>query len=333
MQRLFRLVLLPAYASLVVGFGACGRSDLFSERHSSGQRRQHLDRRRWRRLRRRRRQRRWSRRHGGSAVGRGGSGGSAAGRGGTTGTAGRGGTTGTAGRGGTTGTAGRGGTTGTAGRGGTTGTAGRGGTTGTAGRGGTGGAPNPCSTRPEICNNGVDDNCNNLADCADPGCFGDPRCAPLGQEVCNNNLDDDADGRIDCADPDCMNSLSCRPTMGTEICDNRVDDNRNNLVDCADPQCTTFPGCLAVSCTADVDFGTIATHGASVTRDDEHDGRRQGLHHLRALRRLRPRRPVPARRDGGRPPRLQAGLGQRARHRPLPRGREPGLRPQSRSTA
>ena len=158
------------------------------------------------------------------------------------------------------------GPTGTAGRGGTTGTAGRGGTTGTAGRGGTGGDPNTCSTRPEICNNGVDDNCNNLADCADPGCFGDPRCAPLGQEICNNNLDDDEDGRIDCADPDCMNSISCRPTMGMEICDNRVDDNRNNLVDCADPQCTMFPGCLAVSCTADVDFGTIATHGASVSR-------------------------------------------------------------------
>lgn len=229
MQRLFRLALLPAYASLVVGFAACGRSDLFSERHSSGS--------------------------GGNISiagggGRGGAGGSADGRGGVGGSVdGRGGQGGSV-----------------AGRGGTTGTAGRGGTTGTAGRGGTGGVPNTCSTRPEICNNGVDDNCNNLSDCADPGCFGDPRCAPLGQEVCNNNLDDDADGRIDCADADCMNSISCRPTMGMEICDNRVDDNSNSLVDCADPQCTMFPGCLAVSCTADVDFGTIATHGANVTR-------------------------------------------------------------------
>ena len=248
MQRLFRLVLLPAYASLVIGFGACGRSDLFSERHSSG-----------------------SGGNisvvgsGGSVVGRGGAGGSVDGRGGTAGSVvGRGGTTGTAGRGGTTGAAGRGGTTGTAGRGGTTGAAGRGGTTGTAGRGGTGG--DACATRPEICNNGVDDNCNNLADCTDPGCFGDPRCAPLGQEICNNNLDDDADTRIDCADPDCMNSISCRPTMGMETCDNGIDDNRNSLVDCADPQCTMFPGCLALACTADADFGTIATHGANVSR-------------------------------------------------------------------
>ena len=38
--------------------------------------------------------------------------------------------------------------------------------------------------------------------------------------------------------------------------------------------------------------------------------------------------PVPARRDGGRPRRLQARPGQRARRRPVPRRREPGLRSQ-----
>jgi hypothetical protein len=121
-------------------------------------------------------------------------------------------------------------------------------------------------SRPEICDNGVDDNCNNLADCQDPGCFGAARCAPPGQEICNNNLDDDDDGKIDCADPDCMGSPACRPVMGQEICDNGIDDNRDNLVDCADPQCTMFPGCLTVACTADVDFGTLAQHGASVRR-------------------------------------------------------------------
>jgi len=183
-----------------------------------------------------------------------GTGGSVAGRGGTVGTGGS-----IAGRGGSVGTGGS-----VGGRGGTGGSVG--------GRGGTGGnmggrgGETPCASRPEICGNNLDDNCNNLADCQDPGCFGDPRCAPAGQEICNNNLDDDDDGRIDCADPDCMNSLACRPTMGMEICDNRIDDNNNNLVDCADPLCTTFPGCLVVSCTTDVDFGTIAAHGARVTR-------------------------------------------------------------------
>jgi hypothetical protein len=140
------------------------------------------------------------------------------------------------------------------------------------GKGGTGGrrdgGPNTCPTgNREICGNKTDDDCNGLADCADPACFGDPTCFKPGQEICNNGLDDDGDGLIDCADPDCMGSLACRPTMGTEICDNGIDDNGDHLVDCADPQCTTFPGCLTVNCTADTDFGTIAQHGASVSRN------------------------------------------------------------------
>src|SRR4051812_37979551 len=36
MQRLLRLVLVPAFATLVIAGGACGRSDLFSERHHAG---------------------------------------------------------------------------------------------------------------------------------------------------------------------------------------------------------------------------------------------------------------------------------------------------------
>ena len=263
MRRSLRFASLPALTALVIGVGACGRSDLFSTRHHSGAGGDipvedggagHGG----------------SSARGGAGGSIGGSGGSIGDRGGTTGSAGRGGTTGTAGRGGTTGTAGRGGTTGTAGRGGTTGTAGRGGTTGTAGRGGTGG--NPCTSQREICSNGIDDNCNNLADCQDPGCFGDPKCAPPGMEICNNNLDDDDDGRVDCADPDCMGSIACKPNMGMEICDNGVDDNKDSLVDCADPQCTTFPGCLAVSCTVDVDFGTIAAHGATVKKEMDTTG-------------------------------------------------------------
>ncbi|HMF39818.1 MAG TPA: hypothetical protein VKQ32_03935, partial [Polyangia bacterium] len=242
MPRFHRLALLSAFVSLTLGAGACGRSDLFSEHHHSGS--------------------------GGSisidaGPGSGGHGG------GPDGGAGHGGTGGSISqRGGSGGGAGRGGTGGSvAGRGGTGGSmGGRGGS-----MGGRGGSDN-CMSRQEICDNKVDDNCNNLADCADPSCFGDPHCAPPGQEICNNNLDDDGDGLIDCADPDCMGSLACKPTMGMEICNNGIDDNNDRLVDCADPQCTTFPGCLAVACTADVDFGTIAVHGASVTRSIDTTG-------------------------------------------------------------
>ena len=140
------------------------------------------------------------------------------------------------------------------------------GAAGASGMGGAAGLPLTCAQMPEICGNGKDDNCNGLADCADPSCFGDPSCTKPGEEICNNGIDDDDDGLIDCADPDCATSISCKPTMGHEICDNGKDDNCDGLVDCADPQCTTFPGCLTVACAADVDFGTLASHGASVTR-------------------------------------------------------------------
>jgi hypothetical protein len=140
------------------------------------------------------------------------------------------------------------------------------GNAGSGGRGGRGGTAGGCADAIENCTNHVDDNCDGRIDCADPGCFGAPACSHPGQEICNNNLDDDGDGLVDCADPDCAGSLACRPSTGTEICDNGVDDNGDGLVDCNDPQCTTFAGCLTRACSPDVDFGTLATHGASVTR-------------------------------------------------------------------
>ena len=118
----------------------------------------------------------------------------------------------------------------------------------------------------EICTNGIDDDGNGLVDCKDPACFGDPACFVRGHEICNNNLDDDDDGLVDCKDPDCFNDPTCIVRPGNEICDNGIDDNRDGLVDCTDPQCKDFPACLSAGCKADVDFGAIAASGASVTR-------------------------------------------------------------------
>jgi hypothetical protein len=128
----------------------------------------------------------------------------------------------------------------------------------------------------EICGNKIDDDCNGLTDCADPACFGDPSCSTPGQEICNNGIDDDGDGLIDCQDPDCFSNIVCKPATGTEICDNGVDDNGNGLVDCLDPMCATFPACLTVNCSPDTDFGTLATHGASVKRTLDTTGAPQG---------------------------------------------------------
>jgi len=118
----------------------------------------------------------------------------------------------------------------------------------------------------ELCNNGIDDDGNGLVDCNDPACFGDKACAVPGIEICNNNLDDDDDGLVDCKDPDCATDPTCIATPGDEICDNGKDDNGDGLVDCTDPKCKTFPACLQAACTEDVDFGSIASSGTSISR-------------------------------------------------------------------
>jgi hypothetical protein len=171
-----------------------------------------------------------------------------------------------AGSGGIAGSGGFGGRDGGAGSGGLGGRDGGAGSGGLGGRDGGPDGPVTCQAMLEICGNGKDDNCNGLVDCQDPLCMGDSKCTQPGKEVCNNNLDDNDNGKIDCADPECMGNISCKPQMGMETCDNGKDDNNDRLVDCADPQCTKFPACLQVVCSPDVDFGTIAAHGASVTR-------------------------------------------------------------------
>jgi hypothetical protein len=100
----------------------------------------------------------------------------------------------------------------------------------------------------------------------DPACFGDKACVVPGREICNNNLDDDDDGLIDCKDPDCAKDPTCVVQPGDEICDNGKDDNGDGLVDCSDPKCKTFPACLQAACVPDVDFGAIASSGASITK-------------------------------------------------------------------
>jgi hypothetical protein len=126
--------------------------------------------------------------------------------------------------------------------------------------------PSCIDHKKEICNNGIDDDGNGLIDCKDPACLGDPACFVPGHEICNNGLDDDDDGLVDCKDPDCFVDPTCIVNPGKEICDNGIDDNGDKLVDCSDPQCKSFPACLGAACTADVDFGLIASSGAAVTR-------------------------------------------------------------------
>jgi hypothetical protein len=58
-----------------------------------------------------------------------------------------------------------------------------------------------CVPVPEVCGDGLDDDCDGLIDCADPDCAGGPGCPQ--PEACGNCIDDDADGLVDAEDPDC----------------------------------------------------------------------------------------------------------------------------------
>jgi len=88
----------------------------------------------------------------------------------------------------------------------------------------------------EVCDNGLDDDYDGLADCADPACVGQPICAV---ENCFNGIDDDIDGLMDCADPEC----AAEPLCNVEDCTNAIDDDGDGWIDCADPDCTASPVC------------------------------------------------------------------------------------------
>ncbi len=123
-------------------------------------------------------------------------------------------------------------------------------------------SPSTCSVCPggsaEICSNGQDDNCDGLADCADPQCQPvgagagqicdgqghtcSPASAPGGstcsvcsgnggvaeaQETsCSDGRDNDCDGLADCEDPGCLNqacnpanaNFQCRSSGGSVTC-------------------------------------------------------------------------------------------------------------------
>ncbi len=104
-------------------------------------------------------------------------------------------------------------------------------------------------TGPEVCWDGVDNDCNGQTDCDDWQCAGSPQCpcVPTGPEVCWDGVDNDCDGATDCADSDCAGSPQCPcvPT-GPEVCWDGVDNDCNGQTDCDDWQCQGTPFCPCV---------------------------------------------------------------------------------------
>jgi Lamin Tail Domain len=109
----------------------------------------------------------------------------------------------------------------------------------------------------EVCLDGMmlDEDADDLVDCADPDCSVLPACVP--PEICDNNMDEDGDMMIDCADSDCdtkacgANGLTCSMNMcacpgGTMemTCNDMMDNDCDGKSDCDDTDCAAAPACV-----------------------------------------------------------------------------------------
>ena len=89
-----------------------------------------------------------------------------------------------------------------------------------------------CTPTAEVCDDGVDNDCDDLVDCADIEDCNDNKLPP--EDACFDQLDNDCDGNLDCFDTDCQG--------GTEVaCFDTVDNDCDLLADCLDTDCQGGP--------------------------------------------------------------------------------------------
>lgn len=111
--------------------------------------------------------------------------------------------------------------------------------------------------RPEVCNDGIDNDWDELIDCEDPDCLWEPCMDGLGyciqgqcvqyEAICSDGIDNDDDGFTDCSDLDCDGRFcseeysalclwgECTPY---ELeCSNGEDDDLDGFIDCDDTDC------------------------------------------------------------------------------------------------
>ncbi|MFP4339707.1 MAG: gliding motility-associated C-terminal domain-containing protein [Cyclobacteriaceae bacterium] len=98
----------------------------------------------------------------------------------------------------------------------------------------------------EICDNGIDDDNNQLIDCQDPSCSWRPICQFEGYDPqtgryynCGDGIDNDGDGLTDCMDGGCAGSPDFCPTETD--CGNGIDDDGDGFYDYYDGDCLNDP--------------------------------------------------------------------------------------------
>lgn len=91
-----------------------------------------------------------------------------------------------------------------------------------------------------MCGDGIDNNANGKADCADPACAGQASCT---ESQCTDKLDNDGDGATDCKDSDCAKNAACVETA----CGDGQDNDGDGATDCGDVDCGTALVCSATA--------------------------------------------------------------------------------------
>ena len=100
----------------------------------------------------------------------------------------------------------------------------------------------------EVCDDGIDNDCDGKIDCADNEC--DAQCPSTSPEVCNDAIDNDGDNKADCADRDCRKDPACTDggdTGGSEgkgkTCTDGLDNDNDGAIDCLDSDCSASRAC------------------------------------------------------------------------------------------
>ncbi len=107
------------------------------------------------------------------------------------------------------------------------------------------------------CGDGVSNDDDTLADCADPDCASFGFCEPGAELSCTDGNDNDGDGQTDCADSDCGANPACSFEAD---CNDGIDNDGDTFTDCLDPACDGIDGC---------EFGAEITCGDGLDNDGD----------------------------------------------------------------